>query len=377
MPWHGVSMKPNDGNSEGPPRLKYLDGLRALAIAGVLGVHSIGAYMPGGHLGVSVFFVLSGFLISTLLIHELDRGKIHFRDFYVKRAARLLPGLIVVLVVSGLWSLTQTGLLEVLVGTGSALFYVTNFVAAIWGQENLAHFEWAWTLSLEEQFYFLWPIVLALLFRSRFAIGIVLSAGIIASEVFRVLGSVESGTPSMFFAPHTRMSGLLVGALLALVVANRALRFSTWLSFVMSVTSGLIILSGFFFASIGDRVTYVVWIPLVEIASAALIASLVFGKESWAHRLLSLRPLAFIGAISYGIYLWNIPVTEFVASQPLGSIVLSYPVRVATTIILTLTFAAVSYRFLERPAQRAIRNRWVRQNNEEVAIVSATEQSRT
>lgn len=332
-------------------RVREFDGLRAFAIAGVLGIHLRGDLAPGGHLGVSVFFVLSGYLITTLLVRERrDTGRVHFWNFYVRRAARLFPALIIVVIIGSAIFLTSQPPAHVVTGAAAALFYVTDFVAAIWGWQALGHFEFAWTLSLEEQFYLVWPLLLLLIGRWR-ALPIALTAALVlASEAFR-FGPMIGSPPTMFFAPHTRMSGIVLGALLALLL-HGGFRLPGWASQILGTVALLCIVVGFRFAGTDTPSTYTIWIPVVEIASAALILSIVSAR-SWFSPLLTWRPAAYLGLISYGVYLWNIPVVLL-----LGHLMKPGPVQTVSELVLTIGVAAASFHFIERPAGRIIRHRF-------------------
>jgi peptidoglycan/LPS O-acetylase OafA/YrhL len=331
-------------------RIPELDGLRTVAILGVLVIHANSGLMPGGHLGVSVFFVLSGYLITTLLLKERSAtGSIDFRSFYVKRAARLFPALAVVLVVAGTWSLTHENFAAVAIGVGAAALYIANFTAAAFGGAGVAHFEWAWTLSLEEQFYFIWPILLVTLLRRRSIALIVAVSGVVVSELFRVVTPLEGDTPWLFFAPHTRMSGLLLGSALAIVLSYGKLRLSNWVAQAGATASAGVIAAGFFLAPLGSRNTFSIWIPVVEVATAVLIFALL-GSNVWFSAILAWKPVAYLGMISYGMYLWNIPVVLF-----LGSLGLRGSMQQPLEIALTILIAAGSFHFIEKPAGIFIR----------------------
>lgn len=337
------------------PRLVALDGVRAVAILGVLGVHAGLGRVPGGHLGVSVFFVLSGFLITTQLHREWKRADgIDLRHFYLRRAARLLPALFVVLPVAGLFSLLLFGWREVLLGAGSAALYVSNIVAALVGDEHMARFEWAWTLSLEEQFYLLWPAVLLFTLRRRGLSIAVAAAGVVASEVFRATGSLAHPPAAVYFAPQDRMGGLLLGAILALVLTGRTVRMRPVVAAGIAVGSLAVIAAGFRLGVVDARLTYTMWVPVVELATVALVVALLAGAGQ-VSTVLSWRPLAYLGLISYGVYLWNVPVMEAVhwaaGARVPGA------VQSAVAVAATVGVAHLSWRYLEQPVLRRVPSR--------------------
>jgi peptidoglycan/LPS O-acetylase OafA/YrhL len=341
----------------GDRRVTSLDGLRALAILGVLGVHAGLGHLPGGHLGVSVFFVISGYLITAQLVREFDeRGRLDLRHFYRRRAARLFPALALCLAVAGTWALAHSSVRDVAVGLGSAALYVGNVAAAITGGEHLADFEWSWTLSLEEQFYLLWPAALLLVaFRRRWALGLLL-AGVLLSEVCRAVQPLVGATPGIYFAPHTRMSGLLLGAALALLPVRRWVTRLRPLSATLCCAAALgLVAAGYLVADVHSRVTYVVWIPAIELAAALLVASSWHRASPAMDRLLSLRPLAHLGRISYGVYLWNVPVLLAVRTMLGPDVRGSVSTLIAVPAILAV--AQLSWTLLERPILRRVPGR--------------------
>jgi peptidoglycan/LPS O-acetylase OafA/YrhL len=332
-------------------RLHELDGLRTLAIAGVLGIHADGSRVPGGHLGVSVFFVLSGFLITSMLLRERDtHGRVEFMRFYVKRAARLLPALILVLaVVAPLMFLVEPRG-YVWLGVLSAFFYISNVVAWLYGADVLAHFEWAWTLSLEEQFYLLWPALLVTALRRRTVAICILGGAILISEGLRMAMPIDGSPPGIYFAPQTRMSGLLLGALLAYIPMSAFRRIPVWCADAIALVATLTIGAAFVTAGLASRSTYTVWLPAVEIASAVLVAVLVSTRSRFRIAF-GWRPIAYLGLISYGVYLWNVPVTLFLQSAGIQSLL----VRACAGTALTILLAAISFKYVEVPVSTWIR----------------------
>jgi peptidoglycan/LPS O-acetylase OafA/YrhL len=341
----------------GVRRVTSLDGLRALAILGVLGVHAGLGHLPGGHLGVSVFFVISGYLITSQLVREFgERGRLDLRRFYRRRAARLFPALTLCLLVTGVWSLTHSSLRDVALGLGSAALYLGNVVAAITGGEHMAHFEWSWTLSLEEQFYLLWPAALLVLaFARRATLGLLL-AGVLLSEVLRVLQPLEGATPGIYFAPHTRMGGLLLGAALAFLPVRRwAARLCPRAATLLCTVALGIVATGYLVADVHSRVTYVFWIPVAELATAVLVVASWHRASPAMDRLLSLRPLVHLGRISYGVYLWNVPVLLAIRTALGPDVPGSFSTLLAVP--ATVVLAQLSWVLLEQPVLRRVAGR--------------------
>jgi peptidoglycan/LPS O-acetylase OafA/YrhL len=322
----------------GGRRLGYvpaLDGVRGVAIAAVLGVHFFG--LPGGAYGVDVFFVLSGFLITTLLLEEHAKtGTISLRGFYLRRARRLLPALGGVLVFVALLasSAYEPGrLIEVLAAGG---LYAANIVRAafpsVLSGTALDH---TWSLAMEEQFYFVWPLVLIVLLRRRVAakrMMTVLAASFVAVVVYRA-GLVAAGASyhRVYFAPDTRADGLVAGCLLAFL-RLRDVRLPMGAS-----GAALSVLVAAFALTVSWQFSLAVGLPIVEIASAALILAVT--TPCAVARLLSTRPMVWLGKISYSLYLWH----GFVRWLDVSTLQ-----KFAVAVALTL----VSFYVLERPFRR-------------------------
>jgi peptidoglycan/LPS O-acetylase OafA/YrhL len=276
-----------------------LDGLRGLAILLVVSVHATG-YPPGGHLGVDLFFVLSGFLITTLLIEErTETGSISLRRFYARRARRLLPALGLLLVTylvidavkghDGLETVALAGL------------YFGNAVQAFSRVNPLAHsgLEHLWSLAEEEQFYLLWPLLLPLVALAKRPLRILAALAVIL--VFYRMGLAFNGAAHhrLYNGPDTHAEGLVAGAAIAFY-RQRARSFKVSPSVAAAgVGLGVVALIA--------RQPDVAWdafgLPLAEAACViALVASLTIPE--WT-RALSWGPLRWFGRISYSLYLWH------------------------------------------------------------------------
>ena len=330
-------------------RLGYrpaLDGLRGLAILGVVFRHTF--HVPlGGGFGVDLFFVLSGFLITTLLLEEREaRGSISFRAFYRRRALRLFPALAAMLgafvavdaarailehrpalLIGGLRALALTG------------FYTGNFAAAfhrsVIGQFPLGQL---WSLAEEEQFYLLWPIALALALRAgagRRVLMTMLSV-LIAAVVAERFALTFTGAPPdrIYFGPDTHCDGLLAGCLLAFTL-RRPGRAATdrSLGYVCLLALAAIAFNPFF--------AYAVVAMIVTPAAAGLVTTVVAQPDGLIARAASLPPLVAVGRISYGLYIWH-----ELALWTLG------PTHRWLGVGLGLGLALVSYRYVEQPFLR-------------------------
>jgi peptidoglycan/LPS O-acetylase OafA/YrhL len=333
-------------------RLAQLDGFRAVAILAVFAAHAEVA--PGGHLGVVVFFVLSGYLITGLLIREVaTTGGINLRRFLVRRAARLLPALLLVLAIAGPLVVWMDGPAQI-VGVIAALFYSTDVVAAFGGQAVVGHTSWAWTLSLEEKFYVVWPVVLLAFLRARRSAIPWLLVLMACCAALRTFLPLTGEPPSqVYFAPWSRVDALAAGCVLALCAGRLRLRPWMYAGLAFGSASALVVLT--LLAQWTGRVTYAVYVPLALLASMGLLVALVGQPDGLLTRVLQWRPLAYLGRISYGLYLWNIPVIVVVWALPLP--------RVPSAVLwlaATIGIAAASFHLVEVPLQKRINARWAR-----------------
>jgi peptidoglycan/LPS O-acetylase OafA/YrhL len=351
-------------------RMAGLDGLRAIAVTAVLLFHADLAFAKGGYLGVDLFFVISGFLITGLLAGEQDaKGRIGLKDFYWRRAKRLLPAALAMIAASVLAAAAfAPDALPRLKGDALAsLVYVTNwemiaqstsYFEAIGRPPLLQHL---WSLAIEEQFYILWAplMLLALprLGRRRLAVvagaGALISAAWMAKEA-NVLGWPGSGDPSrLYFGTDTHGFPLLIGAALGLLWQPSRSRISanpaTQEGIVilgLAALGGLIVL----FWALGEDTGWLY--PYGFLLAAGLSAVLIFAST---HRsgsfgaALDNRAMRWIGERSYGIYLWHWPV--FMLTRPHSDLELGPEATFTLRIGLTLAIAALSYRYVEMPVR--------------------------
>lgn len=336
-----------------------LDGLRALAVAAVLVFHSELGFADGGFLGVSVFFTLSGFLITTLLVREHHRsGQVALGAFYGRRARRLVPAayacVAAVLLLTPFWSVRQR---QDLPGDAIAsVANVANWRFAFAGQSYqdlftgtpspLAHF---WSLAIEEQCYLLLPLVVAWALRwggaRRLAqvLAVLLAGSLVATLLTHDLDLVYNGT-------HTRAAELLLGALAALVVLHRrpGERVLAAMSLVgLAALTVLVAVSG-----LDDRWLYRGGFVLVGVCSAVTVVGLL-GSHRLA-RVVGCRPMVAVGRRSYGVYLYHWPVFLVLTTERTGWS--QWPL-LTVRLAVTACVAAASYRWLEMPvrARRVLR----------------------
>ncbi|MFG2058390.1 acyltransferase family protein [Micromonospora sp. NPDC048930] len=338
-----------------------LDGVRALAIIGVLLLHlslwgAVPRVTPGGHLGVAVFFVLSGYLITRLLMDEHVRsGRVDMSAFYARRAARLLPALLLLLVVHTLVWGTQRPSWTIALQIAVGLCYLTSLVHPV--IFDVGGLSWTWSLSVEEHFYLFWPAVLrrALAEPRGRTIAMWCCGGMIAVAVTlrALLNDSATWHDFVYYSTPARMDALAVGCLAALATHGRRLTVPVplaWAAF------GLLVVSYFVPAlGQGTRVMNLLGLPLLSVATVVLILGLVGRPDRGPARLLSARPLVHIGKISYGLYLWNL-----LAGQSMRMVFgESRTGWLGTVLGLALTLVAVelSYWCLERPVLRWTRHR--------------------
>ena len=323
-----------------------LDGLRGIAIACVLLVHTTG-YPPGGGLGVTLFFVLSGFLITTLLLQEHDEtGTVSLRGFYRRRTLRLLPALLAFLGASVvLYSLLSAWRGEFdaqafrMIGHG--LTYSTNIAlsgvvdaAAIGGDDSfpLGHL---WSLAMEEQFYLAWPVLLvfALGVRRHLALFVVVGATVLMTAHAARLELSGESFQRIWFAPDSGAVAILVGCALALTPMWRGKAMRLGLVALPSL-AGLVAIPVYLFTFPGASL-------LASIVCGALVVSALC--DARLAGLLSARPLVYLGTISYGLYLWH-----ELAMTLLGVKMTDWGPMSIPAIVLSLVLAVGSYYLIER-----------------------------
>jgi peptidoglycan/LPS O-acetylase OafA/YrhL len=343
------------------PHLPALDGLRGLALAGVLLFHADGL-LVGGYLGVDLFFVLSGYLITSLLVCEhAQTGRIDLGAFWLRRVRRLFPALLAMLfVLLGYvaWLAQPSEYLDLRAEALATLGYVANW-RSIWSEQSYwdlfsapSVLEHTWSLSIEEQFYVVWPLVTwALLKRSKRALWSTTLLLCGASMLAMTFLYDPSNSSRAYLGTDTRAAAILFGAAFALWFApdrelsRRAARGLNYLG-----TLALLFLGVCWWRLDGDdRLLYRGGFWLTELAALVLIACAVSAKQGWVARLLSRPLLTWLGRVSYGAYLWHWPVNVVLSAEHLG---LSGLALQASRLALTFTIAAVSYRYLEQPIRR-------------------------
>lgn len=360
------------------PYLPGLDGLRAFAIAGVLLYHADIVWLPGGFLGVEVFFVVSGYLITALLLREhRETGHIRLGQFWIRRARRLLPALLLYLAGSlGLAALFAPDVIDQWrEGVWAALAYVANWFGIFneisyaegFGRKSFLHH--LWSLAVEEQFYLLWPVLLwgALRLLGRRGTWLLILAGVAASTwlMWSLYTPLEDPL-RVYYGTDTRAGGLLVGAALAFVwrpwewiISGR---FRRGLVFGSTSAVGLAGLAGVGWAMWWYDLSFPTADPLfrggflITSGFTALAIAAAVVPRSPLGFVLGLPPIRWVGTRSYGIYLWHWPIFQITRARV--DVDLAEGPLLALRLAVTLVAAEVSYQLVERPIrERAVRTK--------------------
>jgi peptidoglycan/LPS O-acetylase OafA/YrhL len=349
-----------------------LDGIRAVSILGIMFNHGGFAWAAGGIISVNVFFVLSGFLITLLLMKEWTKSStIKLRAFWARRARRLLPALFVLLGGIGAYALwfAPSGNGSALRGDGlSALFYFSNWHQILTGQSYfvqvsaLSPLLHTWTLAIEEQFYIVWPlVVLAVLKLSKSprVLLVVTVLGVAASALEMALLFHPGLDPSrLYYGTDTRAQDILVGATAGILLAGRGPSTNRR---ARSGYSWLVVVAAAVFVWEWSKINGSSSFPyrggflVADVMVALVIVGVVKAPMGIPSRLLSLRPLTFVGRISYGLYLWHWPVFLVLNHARTGLENYSlFAVRVAVTFV----FAVLSWYLVETPVRQMTFGTW-------------------
>ncbi len=347
-----------------------LDGLRGLAVVAVVIYHFFGDLLPGGYLGVDMFFVLSGFLITSLLIREFNvTGRISLTDFWIRRFRRILPAALVVLclctaVVSALGGDLAVGIREQFLGT---LFFVNNWTQIATSQTYFAPnevqvFAHYWSLAVEEQFYLIWPLLMTGVFAvsrrkpTRLPIAVALVLATASALAMAFLFTPGDDPTRVYYGTDTHAFGLLVGALLSFMLTSTSKEAGadSWASTskgVLASTVGTLALLAYLAQLVwmgADReFTYRGGLVLTSVLGAAIIWAVVreTGPLTWFFRT---RVMRWLGQRSFSLYLWHWPIIMIliaVSDAPAWALgILALP--------LSFVLAEVTYQFVENPFRR-------------------------
>ncbi|HLK38943.1 MAG TPA: acyltransferase, partial [Polyangiaceae bacterium] len=353
--------------AEAERRVEYLpalDGLRAIAVLAVLAFHAqVG--VEGGFFGVEVFFVLSGFLITSLLIAERNRtGSVSLRGFWLRRARRLLPALCVLFV--AVVAVSATVVPDSFASTRGdlvgAIFFVSNwwqiahhqsYFMAIDRPPLLLHL---WSLAIEEQFYLVWPVLFAFVvggWRPRRLAAVAAAAALASAAWMAALYDPSQDTTGVYYRTDTRLSGLLVGVALAAVLRTARPKDGSGPGVAALDAAALLGFGALAWALLRlrdtDAVSFQGGFLLVDAATAALVVAAAYPATRSA-RVLGTTPLVWVGKRSYGLYLWHWPI--FAVTRPGLDVAWTGAPLLAARLALTFAATEVCYRFVETPVRR-------------------------
>jgi peptidoglycan/LPS O-acetylase OafA/YrhL len=350
-----------------------IDGLRAIAVLSVVGFHAFPFWIKGGFIGVDIFFVISGFLISINIIGSLERNSFSFIEFYSRRIKRIFPALLLVLIVCfvfGWFALLADEYKQLGKHIAGGTFFVSNFL--FWNEsgyfDNAAETKpllHLWSLGIEEQFYIVWPLLLWLAWKKRFSLLTITIAVAIISFALNI-SKMHSDAVAAFYSPQTRIWELLAGSVLAHMTLHKKnifpkfkQRLDTWLGLidcaqapeansntlrnVYSVFGAVLIAIGILV--ITKEKHFPGWWAMLPTVGAVLIISA--GTQAWLNRaVLSNRVLVWFGLISYPLYLWHWPLLSFarIYSEHMPPLEL----RIAL-VVLSVVLAWMTYHFIEKP----------------------------
>ena len=325
-----------------------LDGLRAVAVTWVIAYHYGLPLGRLGSLGVDMFFVLSGFLISSLLAAEwLSTGGISLCRFYLRRALRLLPALWLMLLVFG--PLLPPG------NAVAATAFASNWAFILGWLPADGIFTHLWSLSIEGQFYCFWPVALMVLLRlhrPRMAVAATLSLAVLSALWRAALWHWGGDWVRVDYGTDTRMDGLLLGSALGLAVqldlAPSAREIGRALT-LLSAAAFLLVAALLVMPPLSQTIMGCLVIPLVNVATAVMIARVAIYPAGLLRQILSRGPLVWIGGISYALYLWHFPIGALVDVM----VPTTDHLALATLkVVLSVAMAGLSHRYVESPALR-------------------------
>lgn len=339
-----------------------IDGLRAVAVLSVVCFHAFSTVFPSGFIGVDIFFVISGYLISSIILKGLNENNFSFIDFYSRRIKRIFPALITVLLtcfVLGWFVLLPDELKQLGKHIAAGAGFGSNFVLLnesgyfdnLSDAKPLLHL---WSLGIEEQFYMAWPLLLWMAWKKRISIFTIIFGLLLLSFLLNV-SMIHKHAISVFYMPQTRVWELLAGALLAYTQINKSFftgKFSAISPHTLSSLGLVLIVSAYFFLSKDKR--FPGWWALLPTLGATFMISA--GQQAWFNRtVLSNRVMVWIGLISFPLYLWHWPLLAF--ARIVQSETPSIDIRLAA-IALSVFLAWLTYVLIEKRV-RHLKNKTV------------------
>lgn len=338
---------------------KDVDGLRCLAIIAVLIFHSFPKVLPGGFVGVDIFFVISGFLISGIILREIKNDNFSFAIFYARRFRRLLPALLLVLLatfVGGYFLLLP----DEFRALGKHFMGAGGFVANLMLWKEAGYFDVAadtkpllhlWSLGVEEQFYLLWPLTLVLSFRQKKIRPIFIILFLFLASFVLNIDQIKYDVPSVFFGMSTRLWQFACGALLA-IAESENLHIPKFKRGILSELAAVMAFGAIIYSCliIDQNFRYPGYWALLPTLGATLI--IFINQQSLLIKWLLENPLTvFIGLISYPLYLWHWPLISFLHITE-GSTLNS--TQIFEALLLSFALAVLTYKFVERPIQKVL-----------------------
>ena len=323
----------------------WLDGLRGLAILSVMAYHCAPQFLAHGHVGVDLFFVISGFLITVLLLEERNlTAQISFRNFYLRRVLRLFPALAAMLIVALLVMYLAPSVGQQYRSVLYAAFYVMNWFMAFNPNAVSSTLYITWSLSIEEQFYLLWPLLLSL--ASRFRVRpiavltcLVLSLALVCLHKANLI-SQGASVIRIAHGSDTRIDGLIIGCCVGVVAASGFLpRLAQWIFVAIPPLFAVFVAYTF-----GMVAPYGFGLTLVNLFFAAVLILLLAAPPSSLAAILNARPLRWIGKVSYSLYLWHL-FAAFASERMFTDAGLRFLFFIA----LAFGMASASYYLIERP----------------------------
>lgn len=362
----------SERHSSHVPYRPDIDGLRAIAVLLVVGYHAVPARFPGGFIGVDIFFVISGFLISSILLGECADGTFSVLNFYVRRCRRIIPALLVVLLATwiiGGFILISFDYSELAKHLIAGATFTSNLL--LWNEAGyfdvraeykpLLHL---WSLGVEEQYYIIWPLLLAFLYRRGRFTFILTTTGLLIASFALEVSLMHSSPASAFYLLPCRFWELLTGAYLAYVQhSHRDLIRGSNQSPTNSILATILAGTGLAVIAaacelLSNKVPYPGWLAAIPVAAAA--ALIIAGPQNFFSRtLLCNRAAVVIGLISYPIYLWHWPLISFFhivdATAPFSESAQHWIPRGAAALSLVLAYA--TWRWIEKPVQKWTKKR--------------------
>ncbi|MET0321190.1 MAG: acyltransferase family protein [Duganella sp.] len=343
-------------NSAAPSdqHLKYradIDGLRAIAVLAVVGFHAFPQYIRGGFIGVDIFFIISGFLISTIIFKNLDAGNFSIAEFYRRRVKRIFPALLLVLIscmAFGWFFLLADEYRQLGKHTAGGAIFISNIL--LWQESGyfdasadvkpLLHL---WSLAVEEQFYIFWPLILAIAWKKKWNLSITVILLALLSFAVSVV-YLRTDPTAAFYSPQSRFWELMMGSLLAYTALYRPQLLQRFRN-VRSAAGFLLLAAGLLL--INKQSAFPGWWALLPTVGACLIISA--GPTALLNKkVLSSRLFVWFGLISYPLYLWHWPIFSFLhiveGAPPARHIKL-------VAIVLSIVLAWLTYRLIERPVR--------------------------